>query len=463
MIRPWMPITLAALVAPACSSMPVNRESRPARTSSAPAASGPAAPGNDQALTPDQLLQARLVDAVARINETLEARGPFPEWPTSGSRNPPPGGATAVAGRLAPEEIRRVIRASSGKFRRCYEEGLRKDPSLQGRFLVSFTIQADGSVSGIESDTDLPDKATISCMTGAFSRLRFPRPQGGTVMVRYPLALTPAEDSTSDVAPPSSSAPAPPPEPPRAEEPPPEKSAAPARPSPRGAWPIAVIDGTTLYLDGSVVGDVKALLELGRMMKLDAAFNALKARREQWESKHPGEAFPGVLGLRADPELSLVVFKSMVGTAAFAGYSSLYVQSPSDPRDIQELAAAVPGLPSPPREVPERPAPALHVHVDGGDVGLIWKAGSTVLSEEKVARDAPDLARKICDSWSAHGQHREPGDARKDALVVRGESDSRLREILAIAHAAESCTRERRDASGATRRVPAFWVMFSIR
>src|SRR5262249_16578759 len=49
-------------------------------------------------------------------------------------------GATTVNGRLPPEIIQRIVRQNFGRFRLCYENGLRSDPKLTGTVATKFTI-----------------------------------------------------------------------------------------------------------------------------------------------------------------------------------------------------------------------------------------------------------------------------------------------------------------------------------
>ena len=53
-------------------------------------------------------------------------------------------GATQVNGRLPPEVIQRIVRQNFGRFRLCYENGLRNNPNLQGRVTVKFVIDRSG-------------------------------------------------------------------------------------------------------------------------------------------------------------------------------------------------------------------------------------------------------------------------------------------------------------------------------
>ena len=95
-------------------------------------------------------------------------------------------GAVSVSGALPPEVIQRIVRQNFGRFRLCYENGLRSNPDLQGRVSVRFTIGADGNVaSTANGGSDLPDGNVIACVVRSFGGLMFPAPEGGNVVVTY--------------------------------------------------------------------------------------------------------------------------------------------------------------------------------------------------------------------------------------------------------------------------------------
>jgi len=128
-------------------------------------------------------------------------------------------GAAQVSGRLPPEVIQRIVRQNFGRFRLCYENGLRTSPSLQGRVAVRFVIGRDGSVTRAEDGgSDLPDPRVVRCVTSAFTALSFPQPEGGVVTVVYPILFAPDGDANAaSFRPTSAPAPSPP------SEAPPEK------------------------------------------------------------------------------------------------------------------------------------------------------------------------------------------------------------------------------------------------
>jgi hypothetical protein len=101
-------------------------------------------------------------------------------------------GATTVSGRLPPEVIQRIVRQNFGRFRLCYENGLRNNPNLQGRVGVRFVIGRDGAVSNVgNGGSDMPDSGVVSCVVRAFYGLSFPQPEGGIVTVVYPIMFSP--------------------------------------------------------------------------------------------------------------------------------------------------------------------------------------------------------------------------------------------------------------------------------
>ncbi len=102
-------------------------------------------------------------------------------------------GATSVNGRLPAEVIRRIVRQNFGRFRMCYEQGLGRNPNLEGRVGVRFVIGRDGAVSNVgNGGSDIPDSAVVSCVVNAFYGLSFPQPEGGIVTVTYPIMFSPS-------------------------------------------------------------------------------------------------------------------------------------------------------------------------------------------------------------------------------------------------------------------------------
>lgn len=134
-----------------------------------------------------------------KLHVSVGVVAPAPEG--AGEGDPPSGtrgvgvriGATSVSGRLPPEVIQRIVRQNFGRFRLCYEDGLRNNPNLQGRVNTRFVINRDGRVSNVAAGGDIPDSQVIACVSSAFRNLTFPKPDGGIVTVAYPIVFTPGD------------------------------------------------------------------------------------------------------------------------------------------------------------------------------------------------------------------------------------------------------------------------------
>ncbi len=95
---------------------------------------------------------------------------------------------TDIQGRLPPEVVKRIIRANFPRFRACYEQGLKKDPGLKGTVSVRFIIDTTGAVESASlSGGSLSDGQVAGCVLGVYRTLAFPEPEGGKVMVTYPI------------------------------------------------------------------------------------------------------------------------------------------------------------------------------------------------------------------------------------------------------------------------------------
>jgi len=101
-------------------------------------------------------------------------------------------GVGTVNGHLPPEVVQRIVRQNYGRFRQCYENGLRTNPNLTGRVTARFVIGREGSVANVQNGgSDIPDSGVVSCVVSAFYGLSFPTPEAGIVTVSYPIMFSP--------------------------------------------------------------------------------------------------------------------------------------------------------------------------------------------------------------------------------------------------------------------------------
>jgi hypothetical protein len=138
---------------------------------------------------------------------------PWPPSPPGSLVRPPPprihdDGATLSSAGLPVEVVRRIVRQNFGRFRLCYENALRMDPSLAGTVRTRFVVETDGSVAKVtDAGSTLPDAAAVACMDRAFGALSFPSPEGKALTVTYSLSFSTAPPAGSGVAPGGSGAP----------------------------------------------------------------------------------------------------------------------------------------------------------------------------------------------------------------------------------------------------------------
>ena len=120
-----------------------------------------------------------------------------------------------VKGHLPREVIQKIVRDNFGGMRKCYEDGLQKNPKLKGKLTTRFVIERDGAVSSASDVHDaippqrepgkalvfgqeeprFPDTSVVSCVVARFSELKFPKPNGGIVRVVYPIIFSPEDAS----------------------------------------------------------------------------------------------------------------------------------------------------------------------------------------------------------------------------------------------------------------------------
>jgi hypothetical protein len=101
-------------------------------------------------------------------------------------------GEATVVGGLPPSVVKRIVRQNFGRYRFCYEEGLRRDPTLGGRLDLTFVIDPAGAVTAPKVAGDLPDPEVKACIGKSLPGLSFPLPEpAGLVRVTVPITFTP--------------------------------------------------------------------------------------------------------------------------------------------------------------------------------------------------------------------------------------------------------------------------------
>lgn len=99
----------------------------------------------------------------------------------------------SVRGALARSAASRVIRGNLQDIRFCYDQGLQRNPTLEGVVTIGFEINASGRASNVfVLGSTVADASVGRCIARATRGWRFPSPRdGGEVKVTYPVLLEP--------------------------------------------------------------------------------------------------------------------------------------------------------------------------------------------------------------------------------------------------------------------------------
>jgi TonB family protein len=99
------------------------------------------------------------------------------------------GGSGDFDSRLVVSTIKARLRA----IQMCYEQQLRRNPTLAGKVSIEFTIQTRGNVTDVHvKENTTGDSAVGTCVANTVSSFRFnPGPQGGSVTYQYPFVFAP--------------------------------------------------------------------------------------------------------------------------------------------------------------------------------------------------------------------------------------------------------------------------------
>jgi TonB family protein len=113
-------------------------------------------------------------------------------------------------GSLPKEQIKAAIDTQrDGSLKDCYERRLGEGVAIEGRLLLRFVIELDGTVKDIViMRSDGLDSTVENCALDTVAKWRFPSPAGGKIVVDYPFVFKMDRDEATSV-PQTSGTPAP--------------------------------------------------------------------------------------------------------------------------------------------------------------------------------------------------------------------------------------------------------------
>jgi len=131
---------------------------------------------------------------------------------------------------------------------------------------------------------------------------------------------------------------------------------------------------------------------MGRMRKLEELFAALRKTLETWKQGNPGRDAPGRILLRLHRRTSMVAFKSVYQTVAFAGYPDIgmVVETEDGAHEgVLWMPVRIPGPPGEPIRLLNAAAAPVHtmvLSVTAERVATTWKDGARVFTEDSYPR-----------------------------------------------------------------------------
>jgi hypothetical protein len=129
---------------------------------------------------------------------TLSGNDPGTKLPVAGSAaapksdDPPKKGAEPGRGR---EDIQAIVAARRDEARACYDEGLKKNPSIEGDLDIKWVIDPDGNVKDAGDDASrstIHDKDVTACIVAIISKVKFAKSaKGFETRTHYPFNFHP--------------------------------------------------------------------------------------------------------------------------------------------------------------------------------------------------------------------------------------------------------------------------------
>jgi hypothetical protein len=102
-------------------------------------------------------------------------------------------GESEVGEGLTLDQVGRVIHRHMNEIRYCYEAAILRNPTLEGKLPLHFTIGGAGNVRGASDSRPLAQDGGLGqCIAKRLQTWQFPHPQGGVnVAITYPFIFKP--------------------------------------------------------------------------------------------------------------------------------------------------------------------------------------------------------------------------------------------------------------------------------
>ncbi|HEX3902390.1 MAG TPA: AgmX/PglI C-terminal domain-containing protein [Polyangia bacterium] len=95
-----------------------------------------------------------------------------------------------IATPSGPQTVTATVERALGALRRCHEPAHARDPALDGRLFVGWTIDVTGAVRHSRAELDeLGDPTLTACVRAVVERMRFTPPPAGPLEISYPFIV----------------------------------------------------------------------------------------------------------------------------------------------------------------------------------------------------------------------------------------------------------------------------------
>ncbi len=123
----------------------------------------------------------------------------LPQTGTSSTASIPSDGGRGGDGGTDPgrsgKDIEAMVKARRDDARKCYDDGLKAHPGIEGDLVIQWTVDRDGKVTKIDLNTarsTITEPSVVSCIVDIIKKIPFaPSPRGMESTYNYPFNFHP--------------------------------------------------------------------------------------------------------------------------------------------------------------------------------------------------------------------------------------------------------------------------------
>ncbi len=118
-------------------------------------------------------------------------------------------GLGELGGTCQQNDIAKHIRLRQAALRGCYDQVLKRDPTITGKVRIRWTIARDGAAQDVEVVQNTSGNVDLGqCLVHKIKAIHFDPPKSGTCTVSWPMVFSPAPGGPAEIAAPQAPPPA---------------------------------------------------------------------------------------------------------------------------------------------------------------------------------------------------------------------------------------------------------------